>query len=180
MLRLISSFLILLLGGAHAPARGARARAGFRPRWRQPSDHEGAADRALEAHERPRARARATRWNWPGAVELVHETHTVRVPGTWTLEDAPFYRYDAGVTLYEAPPIPPLAHDRAAWAARMHTVLSLQEPGTRLRVGDADASGWRAIEVVVPTRPLTCVHVDRHAVGALLGGAATIRLTIDA
>ncbi len=180
MLRLISSFLILLLGGATTPARGARPRAFLRPRWRQPSDHEGAADRALEAHERPRARARATRWSWPGAVELIHETRTVHVPGTWTLEDAPFHRLDAGVTAYEAPPIPQLAHDSAAWAARMRTVLSLQEPGTRLRVGDADASGWRAIDVAVPTRPPTVVHVDRQAVAALVGGAATIRLRIGA
>jgi hypothetical protein len=179
MLRLISSFLILLLGGATASARGARPRALLRPRWRQPADHEGAADRALEAHERPRARARASRWSWPGAVELVRETHTVLVPGTWTFEEAPVYRPDADLSAYEAPPIPPLAHESAAWASRMQTVLSLQEPGTRLRVGDADASGWKAIDVVVPTRPPTLVHVDRDALGALLGGAATIRLTIS-
>ncbi len=178
MLRLISSFLVLLLGAAASPARGARPRASLRPRWRQPHDDEGAADRALEAVERSRARARQLRWTWPGAVELVHDTHTVQVPGTWTLDKAPFHRFESSTATHEAPPLPHLTHDSAAWAARMRTVLSLQEPGTRLRVGDVDTNGWQTLEVAVPTRPPTIVQVDRDALGWLLDGAVAVRLRI--
>jgi len=179
MLRLISSLLVLLLGATASPARGARPRASLRPRWRQPHDDEGAADRALETVERPRARARRLRWSWPGSVELVHDTHTVQVPGTWMLNDAPFHRRESDTAMYEAAPLPHHTLDSAAWAARMRRVLLLQEPGTRLRVGDVDANGWHTLEVAVPTRPPTIVQVDRNALGWLLDGAVTVRLRIQ-
>lgn len=182
MLRLISSFLILVLGAASSPTRSARTRPSLRPRWRQRPDDEGAADRALEAMERPRARARLLQWSWPGAVELVYDARTVQVPGTWTLDAAPFYRRDSATiqeVMYEAAPLPGVSDDGAAWAARMRRVLSLQEPGTRLRVGEVNASGWQTLEVAVPTRPPTVVQVDRDALGALLDGALAVRLRIN-
>ncbi len=178
MLRLISTFLVLLLGAAASPARGARPRASLRPRWRQPTDDEGAADRGLESIERPRARARRLRWSWPGSVELVHDSHTLQVPGTWTLDKAPFHRCQSDTATYEAAPLPHLTLDSDAWAARMRVVLSLQEPGTRLRVGDVGANGWQTLEVAVPTRPLTIVQVDRDALGSLFDGAVAVRLTM--
>jgi hypothetical protein len=181
MLRLISSLLVLLLGTAASPARGARRRASLRPRWRQRPDDDGAADRALEAMERPRSRAKAVQWSWPGSVELVHGTHTVQVPGTWTLDAAPFYRRDSATmsAMYEAARLPGVLEDGAAWAARMRRVLSFQEPGTRLRVGAVNASGWQTLEVAVPTRPPTVVQVDRDALGSLLDGAVTVSLRIN-
>lgn len=183
MLRLISSFLILLLGGASSQPHSARRRASRRPGWRQRPDDDGSADRALEAMERPRARARVAQWSWPGSVELVHETHTVQIPGTWTFDAAPFYRREsttmARMMMYEAPPLPDVAEEGMAWSARMRRVLSLQEAGTRLRVGAVNASGWRTLEVAVPTRPPTVVEVDREALGSLLDGAVTVRLRID-
>jgi hypothetical protein len=170
MLRLISSVLVMLLGAASV-----------RPRWRQRVDDDGAADRALEAMERPRARARVMQWSWPGSVELVHDTHTVEVPGTWTFDAAPFYRREAETTsaMYVTAPLPDVSDDGAAWAARMRRVLSLQELGTRLRVGEVNASGWQTLEIAVPTRPPTVVEVDRDALGSLLDGAVAVRLKID-
>ncbi len=181
MLRLISSFLVLLLGAASSPARGARPRTTLRPRWRQRPDDDGAADRALEATERPRARARVVQWSWPGSVDLVHETHTVRVPGTWSFDAAPLYRREATTmsAIYEAPPLPAVSDDGAAWATRMRRVLSFQEPGTRLRVGAVNASGWQTLEVAVPTYPPSIVQVDRDALGLLLDSAVAVRLRID-
>lgn len=181
MLRLISSVMVLLLGTASSPARGARPRTTLRPRWRQRPDDDGAADRALEAMERPRSRARAVRWIWPGSVELVHDTHTVQVPGTWTLDTAPFYRREAATmsAMDETAPLPDVSDDGAAWATRMRRVLSFQEPGTRLRVAAVTASGWQTLEVAVPTRPPTVVEVDRDALASLLGGAVAVRLKID-
>lgn len=179
MLRLISSFLVLLLGAAAAPARGARPRGVLRPRWRQRHDGDAATDRAFEAMERSRSRACAVPWNWSGSVELVHDSHSVSVPGTWTLDDAPFHRREAATT-YEAAPLPGVSDDGAAWAARMRRVLSLEEPDTRLRVGDANANGWQTLELAVPTRPVTIVQIDRAALASLVDGAVTVRLRIDA
>ncbi len=179
MLRLISSVLVLLLGAAASPARGARPRGSLRPRRRQPTDDDGAADRAFEAVERPRARARRRRWRWRGSVEFVHDTHTVQVPGTWTLDESPFHRGESDPAAIEAPPLPHLTHDSAAWAARMRRVLSLQEPGTRLRISDVDANGWQTLEVAIPTRPPAIVQVDRDALRSLLNSAVTVRLRIE-
>ncbi len=129
--------------------------------------------------ERPRARSRRLQWSWPGSVELVHETHTVHVPGTWMLVESPFHGHASDLTIGEAAPLPHLTHDSAAWANRMRRVLSLQEPATRLRVGDVNGSGWQTLEVSVPTRPPTIVQVDRGALGSLLNGAVAVRLVID-
>jgi len=182
MLRLISSFLVLLLGAVSSPARSARPRATLRPRSRQRPDDDGAADRALEAMERPRARARVVRWSWPGSVELVHDTHAMQIPGTWTFDAAPFYRRELATmsgVLYEAPPLPDVADDGMAWSLRMRQVLSLQEPGTRLRVGAVNDGGWKTLEVAIPTRPPTVVEVDGDAFGSLLDDAVAVRLKIN-
>ncbi len=178
MLRVISSLLVLLLGATASPARGARPRTSLRPRWRQPHGNDGTGDGALEVLERPRARARRTPWRWPGVVELVRDTHTVQVPGTWTFEETPFHHRTSRSALPEAAPLPDLSNDSTGWATRMRTVLSLQEAGTRLRVGTVGANGWQTLEVAVPTRPPTIVQVDREAVATLLNGAVTVRLRI--
>lgn len=180
MLRFISSFLVLLLGTTASLSRGARPRAALRARGRQRPDEDGASARAFEATERPRARARQFRRCWPGSVELVRETHTEYVPGTWTLTDTPFHRQAAPVSRWGTPPIPHPTHEPRSWTARMQTLLSLQEPGTRLRVGESTRDGWQTLEVAVPTHPPTIVQVDRTAVAQILNGPVSIRLRINA
>ena len=110
----------------------------------------------------------------------MHDTHTTRIPGTWTLDAVPLLRSASDNALFEAPPIPQLATEYVAWAARMRRVLSLQEPRVRLRVGLADATGWRTLEIAVPTRPPTVVQVDRDALRQLLDSAVMVRLRIEA
>lgn len=180
MLRLISSFLVLLLGTAGSPARGAHRRASLRHRWRQRPDDDGALARALEASERPRARARQLRWSWAGSLELVQQHHTVEVPGTWTLTNTPFHRSISHAEQHVAAPIPDPSQDPSAWASRMRSVLSMQEPGTQLRVGNGDGNGWKTLEVAIPTQPPTIVQVDRNAVAQLLHAPVVIRLRINA
>ncbi|MCC6241811.1 MAG: hypothetical protein IT353_03175 [Gemmatimonadaceae bacterium] len=179
MLRLISSVLLLLLGTAASPTRVMRPRSTGRPRGRQRPDEDGGAARTLEVSERPRAKARRHRWSWTGSVDLEQRTHTTHIPGTWTLLDTPFHRV-AATTTQSAAPIPDVTRDPAAWAARMSTVLSMQEPGARLRVGTTDNSGWQTLEVAIPTLPPTIVQVDHHAVSQILKAPVTIRLRISA
>lgn len=178
MLRFFSSLLVLLLGATASPTPGPRPRRGVRLRGRVAPDDEGATDRALESAERPRARARQRHWRWGGAVELVHDAHTVHVPGRWTLESAPSFAKGAAPEGFDAAPFPTIGTDDAAWADRMRRILTLQEPGTRLRVGAVNSNGWQTLEVAVPTRPATIVQVDREAMGQLLGAAVAVRFRI--
>jgi hypothetical protein len=180
MLRLLSSLLVLLLGTTAAPARVGRPRRLVRRRGRPNADDDAAADRVLEAAERPRAQARQRRWSWTGGVEFVHERGTVTVPGRWALEPVPSAGTAAAKWHGETAPLPDPAQDPAAWAQRLRRVLALQEPGSRLAVESADAGGWQALRVLLPTRPPTRVEVDRDALARLLGGTVVVRLRIDA
>jgi len=179
MLRFVSSLLVMLLGAA-APASAKRVRSPLRLRGRQAPDDDGGTDRALEAAERPRARARQLRRKWPGMVELVMDTRTMQLPGTWALEWVPLHRGVPHAMMYEAPPVPVLEHDAAGWVTRVRRVVSFAEPGIRLRVGDTSPAGWRTLEVAVPTRPPTILQLDVDALGSLLGGQVEVRLRIDA
>jgi hypothetical protein len=180
MLRLFSSLLVLLLGGTATPGPSGRQRRPVRLRGRRPSDEEGAVDRALEAAERPRARGRQPTPTWHGGVEFVHESGTVTVPGRWALEQASSALPAVVAPYDEAAPLPDPAHDPVAWAHRLRRVLALQEPGSRLAVEAADATGWQRLSVAVPTRPPTLVQVDRDALARLLGRTVVVRLRIDA
>jgi hypothetical protein len=143
-------------------------------------DHEGAADRVLDIPERPRAQARQSHWRWPGAVELVHDMYTVTVPGTWAVESGPAEQRAADCLTADAEAFPSIAADSAAWAHRLRRVLTLQEPGTRVSVGAADAHDWQALHVTVPTRPPTLIHIDRNAMAQLVGPTVSVHFRIEA
>lgn len=81
--------------------------------------------------------------------------------------------------MYETVPLPDVSEDGRAWSVRMRQVLSLQEPGTRLRVGAVNDGGWKTLQVAIPTRPPTVVEVDRDALGSLLDDAVAVRLKIN-
>ncbi|MFO0094320.1 MAG: hypothetical protein ACK54K_08445, partial [Gemmatimonadaceae bacterium] len=162
-----------------SPSRATRATRTVRGRGRAPHDHDSAADRALDVPERPRARARQTHWRWPGVVELVHDSHTMTVPGTWTMESGPAMPSAADRLAGDTNAFPSVATESAEWVHRLRRVLTLQEPGMRVGVGSADAHGWQSLQVTVPTRPLTLLHVDRDAMGQVLGTGVTMRFRIE-
>jgi hypothetical protein len=164
--RLLRSLLITLLGlwPAH-PADGA---ASPRPRRGRRLPSRLGADEAqdpVEAPDRARARTPDTH-HWPGEL-VIHagERRTV-VDGRWRLT------LDRDRRPPDAAPGRPLALDPAhheVWETELEALLTLAVPGTRLRVAQADGSGWQLLELRAPTQPETVVQLDRAAVGALLG-----------
>ena len=56
-----------------------------------------------------------------------------------------------------------------SWSTQLEALLTLQVPGARLRVAQADGDGWQLLEVRAPTQPETVVQVDRASLGRLLG-----------
>jgi hypothetical protein len=164
MSRFLASLLAIFLRGA-PPRDGTRAPG--RARRYLTRALEGAAARAIEVTVRPRSVARRPRFTWRGEITISSATEQIVVPGTWALEWQPTLDTDhAGRTnATEAPSI----HDQAAWAHHMHRLVTLQMPGTQLRVQTTNANGWDTLEVRVPTRPTTIVEFDRDALQQLLG-----------
>jgi hypothetical protein len=165
MSRLLTSLLVMLLGAwpARPVTRGSAPRA---RRGRRIPSRLGADDSpdAVEAPARSRARTFGTH-SWHGeAIFAAGDRRTV-VPGRWRLtldrsQRAQTLGATAGVSLDADYP--------EVWETELEKLLTLQVPGARLRVAGADASGWRVLEVRVPTHPETVVQLDRRAVGQLL------------
>lgn len=166
MPRLFSPLLILLL--KLWPVRSvtrARSLLAARPRGGRPGDADPAADRALEAQARSRARNTA-RHQWAGEVVITAGARRTVVPGVWSFSDDPRHR---ARPLGGVPALTLDALDSELWTAQLIRLLTLQERGARLRVARADALGWETLEVRAPTSPETVVEVDRLAVARLLG-----------
>ncbi|AMW04493.1 hypothetical protein [Gemmatimonas phototrophica] len=172
MSRFFASLLAIVLRGA--PPRNS-TRAPGRARRYLTRALEGAAARAIEVTVRSRSVARRPRFAWPGEITIASATEQIIVPGTWALEWQPSAGTDrSGASMaVDAPSF----RDHAAWAHYMRRLVTLQLPGTQLRVQRNNANGWDTLEVRVPTRPTTAVEFDRDALQQLLGDAnATVTL----
>jgi len=174
MSRFLTSLLAMLLRGSTAPDSTRRAGRARRVMTRA---LEGAAARAIEVEARPREQARHLRGTWSGEVVMTTVHERLAVPGTWALEWQPAACTEqAEATTDEAigsattSAVPGLTN-QVAWAAHMTRLVTLREPGARLRVGRAKRNGWSTLEVRAPTRPETVVEFDRDALRQLLGGA---------
>ncbi len=169
MPRLLSPLLVLLL--KLWPVRTAarpRSLLAARPRGGLIPEVDPAADRALEALARSRARTTASH-RWAGEVLITAGNRRTAVPGIWSFSHDPRHR---ARTLGDTPGLVLDPLDTAGWATQLTRLLTLQERGARLRVARADAAGWQTLEVRAPTSPETIVEVDRAAVDHLLGGDA--------
>jgi len=123
----------------------------------------------IEAPDRARARAFGAH-HWPGeAIFTVGERRTV-AHGRWRLTLDPSQRAQrlAGGALALDPSYP------EAWRTQLEALLTLQVPGARLAVADADARGWRLLELRAPTRPETVVQVDQSGMSQVFGGAGHV------
>lgn len=176
MPRLLSSLLITLLGlwpaRPASDAESPRARRGRRLPSRLGANDD---QDPVEAPERARTRTLGAH-HWPGEV-VIHagERRTV-VDGRWRLT------LDRAQCATSGAAARPLALDPAhpeVWETELEALLTLQVPGTRLRVAQADDAGWRVLELRAPTTPETVVQLDRAAVGALFDAdAETVRVEL--
>ncbi len=140
---------------------------------------DGDAAQAIEVEDRPRALARRPRGTWSGEVVMSTGHERVTISGVWALEWQPAPCTEQTETINAAIidavtlaicAVPALT-TQAAWAAHMTRLVTLRQPGARLRVGRAKANGWSTLEVRAPTRPETIVEFDHDALQQLLGGA---------
>lgn len=164
MSRVFASLLAIFLRGV--PPRDSTRSSGRARRYLTRA-LEGAAARAIEVTVRPRSVARRPRFTWRGEITITSATEQIVVTGTWALEWQPAAEADhtGAQKAVEAPSI----HDQAAWAHHMQRLVTLQMPGTQLRIQSTNANGWDTLEVRVPTRPTTIVEFDRDALQQLLG-----------
>jgi hypothetical protein len=167
MPRLLTSLLVMLLGAWPARPPAGSAAPGPRRGRRLPS-RLGADDAQdpVEAPERARARTLGVH-HWPGEVVFCAGERRTVVDGRWHLTLDPAQRAQrlgaaGGLSLDPERP--------EVWETQLEALLTLQVPGTRLRVARANAHGWELLEVRAPTQPETVVQLDRAAVAGVLDG----------
>jgi hypothetical protein len=172
--RLLSSLLITLLGLWPARASTGADTPRVRRGRRLPS-RLGANDDQdpVEAPERARTLVGHT---WPGEVIVHAGGHRTVTSGQWRLT------LDRAQRAYAGAPTRALTLDaaqREVWETELEALLTLQVPGARLAVTQADADGWRELELRAPTRPETVVQLDRAAVAGVFGAEPdTVRLEL--
>lgn len=113
---------------------------------------------------------------WPGSVRLTSSDGTLDVPGVWhlALPQGPRPMAAPGRTALALP----APGDHAAWREYLVRLVSLQVPGTQLRVRAADAEGWHTLEWAAATSPASVLQLDRDGLRGLLGDEARISLTV--
>ncbi len=165
MHRLLSSLLVLLLGAwpSRSVAGNSRSRSG-RPRRgaRSPDD----AQDPVESPERARTHGAH---HWPGELVFTAGGRRRVVHGRWRFTHDPLQRAQAAGVAGGLSLDPTHAE---GWETQLEALLTLQVPGARLQVIEADTQGCRLLELRAPTRPETVVQLDRGALAHLLDGEA--------
>ena len=172
--RLLSSLLITLLGlwpvRAATTSDAPRARRGRRLPSRLGANDD---QDPVEAPERARTLAGHT---WPGEVIVHAGAERTVTSGHWRLT------LDRAQRAHRGPTARSLALDpaqREVWETELEALLTLQLPGARLAVTQADADGWRELELRAPTHPETVVQLDRAAVAGVFGAEpGTVRVEL--
>jgi hypothetical protein len=165
MHRLLSSLLVLLLGAwPSRPAAGHHRSRSGRPRRgaRRPDD----AQDPVEAPERALTQGAH---HWPGELVITAGERRRVVHGRWRFTHDPLQRAQAAGVAGRLSLDPAYAE---GWETQLEALLTLQVPGARLQVREADTQGCRLLELRAPTRPETVVHLDRAALAQLFGDDA--------
>jgi hypothetical protein len=175
----LRSLIVMLLGAA--PFRDLsraerRSRSDTRSRTRRYLARaiEHANEGAVEIEERSRDHARVPRFTWPGEAIIDTGTEQLVVPGSWTLDlepDTAPRRYGSAGSRLDL-------GDPDAWLAQLTRLITLQVPGSRMRVTSMGRDGWETLEVRAPSRPETVLEFDRGALGKVLGDGAGVRLRV--
>ena len=115
--------------------------------------------------------------SWAGFVRITTEAGTFSVPGTWHL-DLPHESRALQPHPRVALPLPDVT-DLDAWREHLLRVVSLQLPGSRLRVRETAAGTWRSLEIAAPTVPRSVVQIDRDGWARLMGGSARMEMRVS-
>ena len=166
MPRFFSSLLLTLLGlwsGRPSDALDApRARRGRRlPSKLGANDDQD----PVEAPERARTRVAHT---WPGEVIVHAGDQRLVTTGQWRLTLDPTERAYASTSSRTLTLNPA---QREVWETELEALLTLQLPGARLAITQADATGWQQLEMRAPTQPETVVQLDRAGIASVFGVA---------
>ena len=130
-----------------------------------------------ESHLIEQQRADTPVRSWDGYIALTRDDGVTVVPGTWHL-DLPHESRARQHSERAALPLPDVS-DRGAWRDHLLRVVSLQLPGSQLRVRDTAAGSWHSLEIAAPTAPPSVVQIDRDGLARLLGEGASMEMRVS-